>query len=306
MNVGKTLKQIRKNKKIIQKNLGTDYLHSSSYSRVESNERSIRLRDLKDVLDKMSIRSEEFFSLGQFDKEQNEFRKLFYHCSENLNDKVSKKMMIDYYDKSVAESNDDLRSLCNMISIKNYFHQFWSGIPMIDSRDIELVYSILRKKDYFYQYDYALISNMIPYFSKEQADYIVKKSFPIKDESVRDSTTKKFAYNAIFNYINMKIYSEELDTARLFLELVKKQEYPQGDIYKLELHFFVNLLDFLENGDSEAYNKVLTFINLVEDMGNHFEAEQRRSELNFLTQKRFNETFQDGKPQFPIGLIKEG
>lgn len=305
MKIGGTLKVIRKNKKLSQQDLSTTYMDRTAFSRVERDERSIRVRDLLDILNILSVDLNEFFSLS---KESNDlFRELFYYCSDNLDDQKSKKRLLAYYKTNNEKTEKNLKELSNHLAIKNCFCQHWEEVPSIEKEEIQDVVKLLKEKKYYYQYDYVILLNTIAYFEKADADFIFKKSFPLSDESRRDYTTKNAAYNALLNLINIRIYDGDLKLAKKYLTFAKKQgNFKRNYSYKLELNYFENIIDFLSTGKVDSYNRILTFIDIYDYMGDHERSKQMRTEMEMLTKNHFIETFIDGKPQFPIGIIKEG
>lgn len=125
MNIGETLKFIRKNKKHSQREISKGYLDRTTYSRIESDERSVRVNDLQGVLNRMSINVHEFFSLARFDIEQQQFRVLFNDCSERPKDEKMKKQLLAYYKKLTIKPVKNLRELSNHLAIKSGFHEQW-------------------------------------------------------------------------------------------------------------------------------------------------------------------------------------
>ncbi|MBP1047542.1 helix-turn-helix transcriptional regulator [Enterococcus sp. BWM-S5] len=307
MNIGETLKFIRKSKRHTQREISKGYLDRTTYSRIESDERSVRLNDLQSVLNKMSVNVHEFFSFAMFDLDQQQFRELFKHCGEHLKDEKTKKQLIAYYKKLAVKPTKDLRELSNQLAIKNYFHDHWEEIPSISESDSELIYRMLVKKDYYFQYDYILLANLIPYFTEKQADLLIKKAIPVKDEEKRDELTRNSAFNALLNLIHVRLFEGKLMLVKKYLKLAKKQQSAlRNSSYKLDLYYFDCLFKFLLTKDPKAFEKTQLFIKVTEDIGEQDKAELMRRELALLTEKGEEDSSNESKSSFPIYLIKEG
>lgn len=307
MNIGETLKFIRKNKKHSQREISKGYLDRTTYSRIENDERSVRVNDLQGVLNRMSINVHEFFSLARFDLEQQQFRVLFNDCSEEPKDEKMKKQLLAYYKKLAIKPVKNLRELSNQLAIKNGFHEHWSEIPEISTSDCELVYRLLSKKSYYFQYDYVLLANMIPYFSEQQVSVLVTNAFPIKDEEKRDERTKSSALNALLNLIHVRIYEGEWLLVKKYLKLAKKQSgFLKSYKHRLDLSYFDNLFTYLLKKEPKALEKTQLFIKVAEDIGDQHKADAMRNELHLLIQKQNEKSIETKSSRYPINLIKEG
>lgn len=92
MNIGETLRFFRKKLHLTQKEMLDNHLDPSSYSRIEHGKQTIRIDMLAEVLKKLSLSSEEFFARVPLDKEQKQFKELFYYCASHLDNQTKKKI----------------------------------------------------------------------------------------------------------------------------------------------------------------------------------------------------------------------
>ncbi|MBL1229499.1 helix-turn-helix transcriptional regulator [Enterococcus sp. BWB1-3] len=307
MEIGETLRFIRKKKKFTQQEISKSYLDRTAYSRIEGDERPVRMNDLSGILDGLSVNVHEFFSYIMFDYDQQSFRELLHNCLDQSNNHHDKEKLISYFKRLNNKTNKNLREFSNYLAIKHCFQNLWNEIPPINKNDVEIAYRNVADKDYYFQYDYAIIMNIIPYFSTERADSIIKQVIPIKDEAKRDSTTKNFAYSILINLINLRIHDNNLSSAKDYLELAKKQpSLFRNYSHRLDLNYLDSLIEFLSNGDPSAYTKLLTFVNMTRDIGDYEKAETMKAELKTLTQKKFDEKYKEKRTHLPINLIKEG
>lgn len=287
MDIGETLKFIRKNKKHTQREISKGYLDRTTYSRIENDERSVRVNDLQNVLGRMSVNVHEFFSFAKFDLDQQHFRELFSYCDEHPKDEKRKKQLISYYNKLAVKPKKDLRELSNQLAIKSSFHECWEEVPEVTKNDSELVYRMLANKSYYFHYDYSLLSNLIAYFSEEQADLIIKRAIPIKDEEKRDEVTKLYAYNALLNLIHARLHEGKWQPVKKYLKLAKKQPgLLKSYSHRLTLYYFDNLFNYLLTGDPKALETAQLFVKVREDIGDQNTAEAMRKEIALLTEKK--------------------
>ncbi|MHC5217288.1 helix-turn-helix domain-containing protein [Enterococcus sp. LJL128] len=302
MNIGETLRFFRSKLNYTQKEMLQNHSDPSSYSRIENGKQLVRLNELEQILDRMSVTAEEFLNFSPLDKDQQSFRELFYYCATHLENKTKKKQLLDYYFKMKKESKDSLRALSNYIGIKGYFHTYWEEIEPLDSNGISNIFDYLMNKNYYIQYDYIIMSNTIPLFNNKQVDLIFNRAFPIKDEEKRDITTKKFAYNVILNIISIKLYERDYQLAEKYIALAKKQDKSSKNYsYLMNLQYLNNLLQYLKIGDLSYLNKVYDFIHLLEDIGDSFHAELLKKEVKILTYDNKETKYSD----YPVSLIKD-
>lgn len=307
MGNGELLKVIRKNKGLAQKDVTTRYIDRSAYSRLETGSRDMKLGELREILEKLSVNGSEFVPLTSIDKDQNYFREIYYYCAKHPNNKATKKKLLNYFEKLVKIGKMSYRQFCNYLSIKVYFQNHWEEIEGISDSEVMQVYNILSKKSYYYQYDYIMLTNLMLYFSKKQADLLIMKAIPIKDEEKRDYTTKNFAYNSILNLITIRIYDSDFESAEKYIKLAKKQDKNSRNYnYRINLEYLENLYKFLVSGEPVAYNNMLTLIETFKVIGDYEHSEQLNIELKMLTQHKVISNFKNGKPEFPVGIIKEG
>ncbi|MBL1229059.1 helix-turn-helix transcriptional regulator [Enterococcus sp. BWB1-3] len=287
MNVAEALKFIRTKRKLTQKQMKTKYIDPSAYSRIEGNKRSVRMNDLQDLLKIMSINTSEFFSIVNLDNDLQGMKDLYYYCAYNLDDKTSKRRLVNEYEKLVEKNCKSLKDFAQYIGIKSYFSQFWKEIESINDFDVTEVYKILCEKEYFFQADYILLTNIIPYFTKEQGAMILSNAFPVKDIELRDYETKKFASRVLLNWITTRLYENDFDTAKIFIKIAKNQtEFNYDYSYKLNVQYLSDLLNLLLTGEPDYYDSILSFISILENVGDIVQAKAVREEVKLLTHNR--------------------
>lgn len=300
MNTGETLQFIRKKKNLTQKEILPDHIDTSTYSRIEAQKRPIRINDLQEILNALAVTPEEFFSLGNLDEEQQQFRQLFYYCGAHLENKAKKAKLLDYYSKLKLDSNLNLKQLSNYIAVKNFFSPHWSEVDKINQTDIDFVFNLLIEKNFFFQYDYLLLSNLITHFSAKQSDLLMSKAYPIKLEESRDTTTKKFAYNVLLNLISIRLHDSDYERAYKYIKLAQKQDKGATNYsFRMNLKYLENLTNYITKGEAKYMKQVYNFLENIEDIGDYEYAESVKEEIKNLTYNK------DRNKDYTIALIKE-
>ncbi|MBL1229564.1 XRE family transcriptional regulator [Enterococcus sp. BWB1-3] len=287
LNIGDTLRFFRTSLNLMQKEMMPSSKNPSTYSRIESDSRTIKIDELVEILDNADINIYEFISYSNLDKLQKDFRADYYAASADIENPVKKNKILDYYNKLSARKMKNVLELSNYISIKVYFHQFWPEIETITEEDKQQVFALLSNKTYFLQYDYTLLSNMIYLLPPVQREALIEKAYPIKDQDKRDPITLKYAYTAIPNLITIYLHENNLKAALKYIKiadnLIKNQDNMKA---QLEVNYLKNLILFLETGDIDYANKLNNYINTLKEIGNIGQAERTIQEIKDFTYKK--------------------
>lgn len=303
LNIIETLRFFRLKLKLTQKEMMSDYTDPSTYSKIESGKRSLKVNELEEILNQTSINVDEFFSFTTFDKQQQDFRETFYYCGAHLENKSTKQKLLNYYFSVKDKEKKSLRELSNYIGIKNFFNAHWDEVDPVTIEEITDIFEDLLNKTFYIQYDYIITANLIRFFSAKQADLLLARMFPIKYEDQRDFTTKKFAHNILINLISMRLYAKDYESAERYIRLAKKQDKQNENYsFKLNLQYLTNLLNYIIEGEPVYMERVYDFIHLLENTGDTLQAEQVKKEVKMLTHERDSEKMLNS---YAVGLIKE-
>ncbi|OJG96647.1 hypothetical protein RV18_GL002013 [Enterococcus termitis] len=281
----------------------SDYTDPSTYSKIESGKRSLKVTELEEILGQVSINTEEFFSFTTFNKEQQDFREYFYYCGAHLENQTTKQKLLTYFFSLKNKEKKTLRELSNYIAIKNFFYAHWEEVDQITQTEVNDIFESLLKKSFYLQYDYVITANLIRFFTAKQADLLIARLFPIKYEEQRDFTTKKFAYNILINLISLKLYAQDYEGAEKYIKLAKKQDKQSENYsFKLNLQYLSNLLNYIIEGEPTYMERIYDFIHLLENTGDTLQAEQVKKEVKILTHEKDGEKLLNS---YSVGLLKE-
>ncbi|OJG68669.1 hypothetical protein RV09_GL000068 [Enterococcus moraviensis] len=280
-----------------------DYTDPSTYSKIESNTRSLKVSELEEILGHISINSEEFFTFATFDKEQQHFRKYYYYCATHLENKTTKQKLLTYYFSLKDKEKKTLRELSNYIAIKNFFHGNWEEVESLTSEEISKTFKHLLDKSFYLQYDYVITNNLIRFINTKQQDLLISKLFPINYEEQRDFTTKKFAHNILINLISLRLYAKDYASAEKYIKLAKKQDKQNENYsFKLNLQYLNNLLNYLLEGEPHYMERVYDFIHLLENAGDIMQAQEVKKEVKMLTHERDSKKMLSS---YSVGILKD-
>ncbi|MBO0422245.1 transcriptional regulator [Enterococcus plantarum] len=303
MNIIETLRFFRLKLKLTQREMMSEYTDPSTYSKIESGKRSLKVNELEEILNQTSISVDEFFSFTTFDKRQQDFREIFYYCGAHLENKSTKQKLLNYYFSLEANNKKTLRELSNYIGIKNFFNAHWEEVDSVTSEEITNIFEDLLNKSFYLQYDYIITANLARFFNAKQSDLLLARMFPIKYEEQRDFTTKKFAHNILINLISMRLYAKDYESAEKYIKLAKKQDKQNENYsFKLNLQYLTNLLNYIIEGEPVYMERVYDFIHLLENTGDTLQAEQVKKEVKMLIHERDSEKMLNN---YAVGLLKE-
>lgn len=303
MNIGDALRFFRTKFKLSQKEMTPDFMDASAYSRIEANIRSVKTDELQEIFKKIGILSSEFFMFYDLDPDRTKFKELYFYCGAHLNNKTTKKKLVDYYNTISKKEDKSISELSNYIAIKNYFGYHWDEIEKVQQEEADEIFNLMMQKSFYTQYDYLIISNLIRLFTPKQIDLIIPRIIPIPFEDKRNLETKRYAYNTLINVISLNLYSADYDSAEKFIKLAKRQNKIETDYYfKLNLQYLSNLFQYLVTGDMVFLEKVHAFVHVLEDIGEDFHAEQVKTEVKVLTHDKNSKQM---LKEYKVGLFKK-
>lgn len=267
MEIEEALYFFRKNKGLKQKEI-LNYTDSSVYSRIENGKKLLKFSELRAILKRLSIPLVEFSEYLDDDLEQKKIRQLMKVCSSEPNNSEAKKEMLTYYSNISFSSSLESDLMSNYIGIKLLFYPAWEEIDPIKQSELAVIFNLLNNKDYFFQYDYALLAHTIFLFDKEKRNILVKKALPIENMQLRNTATKEFIKNMINNLITTCLREKDYENSLYYLSLANKQTDISHDLsYVIVLNYLTNLTNYLLTKEPIYKQKIEDTINYLNSIG---------------------------------------
>jgi len=267
LNIQETLLYIRKKKELPQRKL-LKYVDASVYSKIESGRKNLTFSELLEILNNLSIPLDEFSKYFDNNSIGKTMRSLLEAYKMTPNDRVIKEKIILYFNQLNFSRDMSLEALSDYIVIKTLFSNKWKEVPEVLEKELTEIFTLLKEKEYYFHYDYAILSNTIYLFNDEQIEILMKKAFPVKDMQYRNAATKEFITNLICNLITTFIRKEEYKKCAYYISLAKKERENYDLPYKIMLKFLENMVVYVQIKDQkskEALELAINFLNSVEE-----------------------------------------
>jgi Rgg/GadR/MutR family transcriptional activator len=262
LNIQETLFYIRKQKDLPQREL-LKYADSSVYSKIESGKKNLKLSELLEILNNLSVPLDEFSKYFDSNTLGKTMRTLLENYKLAPDDPLVKEEIIAYFNTLHFSKNMLLEELSNYIVIKTLFSNQWKEIPPLLEKELEETFILLNEKKYYFHYDYAILSNTIYLFDDEQIDILMKKAFPVKDMHYRNAATKEFIANLICNLVTTFLKKNEYDKSSYYIRLAKKEKENYDVPYKIMINFLEHMVTYVQSKNSHSKKSLETTINFL-------------------------------------------
>jgi len=278
LNIQETLLYIRKKKDLPQRKL-LKYVDSSVYSKIESGRKNLSFSELIEILTNLSIPLDEFSKYFDNRSIGKTMRTLLEDYKNTPNNLVIKEQIISYFNQLYFSRDMSLEELSDYIVIKTLFSNQWKEVPIVSTTELAEIFLLLKEKNYYFHYDYAILSNTIYLFNDDQIEILIKKVFPVKDMQYRNAATKEFITNLICNLITTFIRKQEYEKCKDYIELAKKERNNYDLPFKIMLTFLENMIAYVQNKDSKSKEELEGAINFLNSVEEHELANALQSEL---------------------------
>lgn len=281
MNVEEVLYFFRKKRKLRQSDI-FDYIDSTVYSKIESGNRFLKFSELIEILNRLSIPLNEFSEYLEESKNQRYYREIFKHCANNTKDQKSKDELLNYFYSLNFNMNMNVKDMSNYVGIKLLFSNYWKEVNQLTKSEMDIVFTTLNNREYYFEYDYALLANTIFLFSDSQINTLLKKVIPIVDIEVRNSETIHFLKNMMNNLVTTLIRKDKFESCLYYIELAGLPENKGNLDYKLVLKYLENLTRYFMTNDNQYKVIIEEYIKLLTTLGETSFANNLEKELNAL------------------------
>ncbi|WP_313624341.1 helix-turn-helix transcriptional regulator [Microbacterium sp.] len=267
MEIEEALYFFRKNKGLKQKEI-LHYTDSSVYSRIENGKKFLKYSELRTILKNLSVPLVEFSEYLDDDLEQKKFRQLMREYNASPTSSEVKQKLVDYYSAITFSSSLDSALMSNYIGLKLLFYPSWKEIDPIKQSELNVIFNLLNDKEYFFQYDYALLAHTIFLFDKKKRKQLATKALPIKNIHLRNTATKEFIKNMLNNLITTFLREEEYEQSLYYLSLESSQSEDSHDLsYIIVLNYLTNLTKYLMTKEPIYKQKIEETINYLNSIG---------------------------------------
>lgn len=287
MNYLQTLKKIRLGRGIKNKDVLQNARSHSTYSKIENGSTELKINMLVDLLETFEVSMEEFIHMNEYNVGITYFMPTIRQaCREPKNQKLKEIILSEFY--PIKNNIKDMNKLeiLYYCSIKNYFADHWPEITHMKKYEISHIVSILKKKEFYGQYDYTIVLNSMAYMTESQIDLLMESLFPIKDIEQRTAIIINTGFSILTNAITKNIYILDYKKAWKYVTLAEKLiPYTTGYFSKINLEYSKYIiLRFLER-DTIYIEKARQIIGTVKAIGDELTAKKMEEELNNLTEK---------------------
>lgn len=284
--IGKTIKQLRLDKKISSQSLYMGLLSRQARSNFEKGDSDTTVSKFFILLDRLNISLDEFYVIHT-QKESVEF-----HLFTDIASVYYKKdiegliLLINKLSKEYEKTNN-IKYYHYKIMVENMLRILKNESP---SKDFEQLSNYLLNCDSWGYYEIMLFSNSINYFSQDLIDIVFKRSKSIiTNFRILRRYRNEYAM-LLLNIINKNILESNFPVAeKYFLEYEDMAEVLQNDMYYQTMRiYFREVLEVTTNKkqSTEDLEKVITYLGYF-NMGN----KQKQciallEQLNFHVEKK--------------------
>ena len=280
ISIGKTIKQLRLDKKISSQSLYTGLLSRQARSNFEKGDSDTTVSKFFILLDRLNISLDEFYVIHT-QKESVEF-----HLFTDIASVYYKKdiegliLLINKLSKEYEKTNN-IKYYHYKIMVENMLRILKNESP---SKDFEQLSNYLLNCDSWGYYEIMLFSNSINYFSQDLIDIVFKRSKSIiTNFRILRRYRNEYAM-LLLNIINKNILESNFPVAeKYFLEYEDMAEVLQNDMYYQTMRiYFREVLEVTTNKkqSTEDLEKVITYLGYF-NMGN-----KQKQCIAHLTQKQ--------------------
>lgn len=302
MNFFESLSFIRRKLNISQGDMLENTSHST-YSRIESGKRQMKLEQLKLISDKFGMNLKELLEFSNIDTEYEQFLNLFRICADDPNNESNKNKLLKLYfpEKDINIMNSF--ELTYYYCIKSYLGAKWPDINTPTIKDTEFIIKYLTEKNFYTQKEYQIAMNILNHLPINNRIEIVDKMYPVLLPEKRTDSLKRYANHMVTNLISSCIYELEYETALKYVQLAENTMDFSVDYYlRLNILYHKNILLRYLKQDTLYIERAREIIKIMYAISDPETAKQFETELNNLTT---NPKHYMKNEDYPRTIVKE-
>ena len=302
MDFYEALSFIRRRLNISQGDMLENTTHST-YSRIESGKRQIKIDTLGLIAKKFGMNFKELLEFSNFDSDYEQFIEIFRDCAQDPDDENNKKKLLEKFfpTKKIDQMNND--ELTCYLAIKGHMGTKWLDIGPPTPNDLKFAVKYLTQKSFFTQKDYQIAMNVINHLTLKDRIRIVEKMYPVILPEKRTASLKRYANHMITNLITSCIYELEYETALKYITIAENTMDFSVDYYlRLNILYHKNVVLRYLKQDTIYITRAREIIQIMYAISDPSTAAQFEKELNELTDnpKHYLEN-----KDYPRTIVKE-
>lgn len=264
MGIGKLIRELRLNKKILAKDLYRNILTRAAVVKFEKGDSDTSSEKLFEILNRLNITLEEFFYLyfkksygDKMNLSPSEYMVAFYNRDLKMLEKISELSEIQYL------KSGNIRYLHNKIISNTLMDSIMNKEHYSSESDTEIIKSYLINCDYWGYYELTLFINTLSFYSDEFIDITYKKT-----RAHLNTYNKLIRYRneisiLLLNILEKNFRSGNFTSAKSYYNELKKIKNTSLDnmYYQAMIAYFGKLLEYVE-GEKEAEKEVNKIIEI--------------------------------------------
>ena len=235
--IGETLRKIRKNRNLSQKELAQGIMQQATYSRIESGHLEVSAAHLYQLVERLNISMNEFFYIAQNYKPtpKQQLLQSFARIELTVLPEIEQQLAATHHYLQLHNDEDVL--------MLYYAYKSMAALVTMEKLDIvrgfaEKVWMRLQKLEHWYLNDLELINSIILYFPLDVAREITQTS--IRRLEAYDHFERNTTYLKLYFRLNLSaLYLEEENFAHCLDELTQIQQQFQKHLTPQSLGFLI-------------------------------------------------------------------
>lgn len=264
----KKIKKIREELGYSQIEFYDGIMSKVSYQKFEKNEKDLSIQQLQNISQKLTMRPEELL----YRTDVTRLKSLpFWKQKLDLPTFLSSKEI--YFEKLKELESDKDKGF-------GYYNLYAAMLAMgvqknfitsdyFSKKDIKYLQTMYKKRQFFYSFDYEIVSNLLFLVNPEEINFLVKNLFPITESNgaVFDFCVQECITNLISKYQYLKDYNSALIYIDIFKSLRKIPNFNINLSMNLEIVYLEHLTKFLKTRDIAIFLKAVQTVEMFEQMG---------------------------------------
>ncbi|TFI60524.1 hypothetical protein CKN63_13235 [Carnobacterium divergens] len=261
MEIGHFIKNIRIKKNMSQETLSKNIISRRNLSKIENNETSPTIEQLKQIFFKLNIDSNDIndFVLNFNSSQYNELHTEFTDLINSVNIKNSDLLLLNQKIKEDLSSDRKIISL--YLEFKIRFKNNKLILPLT-TKEIRNIYDYLVASPVYTINDYTILALLVKLAPIPMIEHLHSKMFPVQFRELRNQGITDVILCFYFNITSELIQLQWHSSAKEYLALAKIELTPTNYYYTLKINYLEKLQLYSETRKLEYKNQCLELIEI--------------------------------------------